>query len=62
MDKVVRITSLKDKQTDFTYWSTKSEAKRFDAIEILREQYIRFNKDVQPRLQRICSVINRKKS
>ena len=62
MDKVVRITSLKDKQTDFAYWLTKSEAKRLDAIELLREQYIRFNKDVQPRLQRICSIINRKKS
>ncbi len=62
MDKVVRITSLKDKQTDFTYWMTKSETERLDAIELLREQYIRFKKNVQPGLQRVCSVINRKKS
>jgi hypothetical protein len=58
MEKVVKIVHLKDKQSDYSYWQTKSFAKRLEAIEILRSQYIKFIKDVQPRLQRVCRVIN----
>jgi hypothetical protein len=58
MDKVLKIVSLKDKQTDFAYWSTKSPMERLAAIELLREQYMKFKKDVQPRLQRVCRIIN----
>lgn len=61
MDKVVKIVSLKDKQSDYAYWSTKTEQERLEAIEFLRSQYIKFNKDVQSRLQRVCVIINRKR-
>ena len=58
MEKVVKIVNLKDKQSDFSFWQTKGFAERLEAIEMLRSQYIKFKKDVQPRLQRVCRVIN----
>jgi hypothetical protein len=58
MDKVVKIVSLNDKQSDYSFWLTKKISERLQAIEILRLQYINFNKNVQPRLQRVCRVIN----
>jgi len=60
VDKVLKITTLKDKQSDFAYWVSKSYGERMDAVEFLREQYIKFKKDVQPRLQRVCRVVNQK--
>ena len=59
MDKVLKIVQLKDKNTDFTFWQTQSEIQRLEAIEILRQQYINFKKDVQPRLQRVYRIINK---
>lgn len=58
MEKVLKIVSLKDQNTDFDYWQTKDVKERFEAIEFLRNQYIKFKKDVQPRLQRVCRIIN----
>ena len=59
MEKVVRIIQLQDRQTDFQYWQGKSELERLNALEMLRSQYINFLNDVEPRLQRVCKVINR---
>ncbi len=58
MEKVLKIVSLKEKHSDFAYWATKPVSERLEAIEFLRQQYIKFKKDVQPRLQRVCRVIN----
>lgn len=58
MEKALKITSIKDKQSDFLYWQTKSYQERLQAIELLREQYINFKKDVQSGLQRVCRIIN----
>lgn len=58
MEKVLKIVSLKDAQSDFNYWNEKPIIERLNAIEILRQQYIQFNSDVQPRLQRFCRIIN----
>jgi hypothetical protein len=58
MEKVVNIVRLKDKQTDYFYWQSKSYKDRLEAIEMLRSQYIKFIKDAQPRLQRVCRIIN----
>jgi hypothetical protein len=60
MEKVLRITTLKNKETDFAYWSSKSHIERLEAIEILRQQYFKLRKDVQPRLQRVCRIVNQK--
>lgn len=62
MEKVVKIVNLKDKQCDYDFWQTKDFKDRLEAIEMLRSQYIKFNADVQPRLQRICRVINQERS
>ena len=59
MEKVVRIIQLQDRQTDFQYWQGKSELERLNALEMLRSQYINSLNDVEPRLQRVCKVINR---
>lgn len=59
MEKVLKIVSLKNKETDFSYWSSKSELQRLEAIEILRCQYINYQKDAQQGFQRVCTVINK---
>jgi len=59
MEKVVKITTLQDQKSDFAYWSTRSITERLDTIEILRQQYFNLKSDVQPRLQRVCRIINK---
>ena len=60
MEKVLKITSVNEKQTDYTYWLTKSLQERLAAIEFLRQQFIDHQNDSKPGLQRICKVTNRK--
>ena len=58
MDKVISIKSLKDLKSDFHYWQSKSELERLSAIEMLRQQYIKFKyPDAEPRFQRVCTVV-----
>lgn len=58
MEKSLKIVHLKDRNTDFLYWNSRSEIERLQAIETLRQQYINYKKDVQSRLQRVCRIIN----
>ena len=60
MEKAVKITHLKDKNTDFTYWLSKTDTDRLQAIEILRQQYLNYKRDVHSRLQRVYRIINQK--
>jgi hypothetical protein len=60
MEKVIKKTTLKEQSSDLKYWLTTSPQERLDALEFLRQQYISFNKNVQSRLQRVCTVTNRK--
>lgn len=62
MDKVVKITSLKEKQTDFAYWITKSPQERLNAIETLRDQYIRFIKDVSRDFKEFVELLIKNKA
>jgi hypothetical protein len=57
MEKVVRIIGLKDRDSDYKYWQSRPIVERIEAIELLRSQITQFNKDVQPRLQRVCRII-----
>lgn len=59
MEYVLKITKKKQDISDFAYWNTIPYAKRLETIEMLRQQYINFNKNVQPRLQRVCTIINK---
>ena len=60
MEKSLKIVSLKDKQTDYAFWMTKSYQERLEALELLRQQYINFKGDAQQGLQRVCRITNRK--
>lgn len=60
MEKVISIVKKSDTQSDFQYWQTKTIRERIDAIEILRFQYIEMNKNVQPGLQRVYTVVKQK--
>jgi hypothetical protein len=62
MEKVLRIISLKDKQSDFAFWQTQTEIQRLAAIELLRQQYINFTTDAQPGFQRVYRIINKTQS
>ena len=62
MEKSLKIVHLKDKNTDFFYWTSRSEIERLQAVEILRQQYINYKNDVQSRLQRVYRIINQKQS
>ncbi len=57
MEKALKIVSLHERHNDYEYWISKPVSDRIDAIEILRNQYIQFRKNVEPRLQRVCRVI-----
>ncbi len=57
MEKGVQIINMKDDKGDREYWMSKTPAERIDAIEILREQYMRFKGDVQQGLQRIYRIV-----
>lgn len=58
MEKALMIISLNDKQSNYSYWISKIFIERLYAIELLRNQYIKFNKDVQLGLQRVCRIVN----
>ena len=61
MEKVVTIKGLKEKSSSLQYWQSKSAIERLAAIELLRQQYIKFKyNDVQPRFQRVCRIIKQK--
>jgi hypothetical protein len=60
MERSLKIVQLKDKSTDFLYWTSRSEIERLQAIETLRLQYINYKKDVQSRLQRVYRIVNKK--
>lgn len=59
MEKVLKIVPLKEQGSDYAYWSKKSVQERLAAVELLRLHYINFTHNVQPRLQRVCTVIEK---
>ena len=61
MKRALKITTNKLQESDRKYWLTKSPQELVDAIELLREQYVKFKyKNVQPGFQRFCRVVNQK--
>lgn len=61
MDKnYIKIKSLHDKSNDFNFWLKKSYEERLKAIEFLRQQYIKYKYDFQPRLQRVIRIVKMK--
>jgi hypothetical protein len=62
MDKRLKIVHLKVTNTDFMYRTSRTEIGRLQAIEILRQQYINYKKEVQSRLQRVYTIVNQNQS
>ena len=44
--KVLKIVQLKDRTSDYEYWITKTPKERLEALEMLRQQYIDYEKDI----------------
>lgn len=60
MEKVVKKIGLREKQSDFAFWQRKTPAERLAAVELLRDQYIKFiTKDAESGLPRVCRIIKR---
>jgi len=57
MEKVLEIKNIRNKSSDFEFWSKKSPQDRLRALEYLRNQYIISQVDAQPGLQRVYKVI-----
>jgi hypothetical protein len=62
MEKIVKIKYKNDKDSDLEYWLSKTPEERLQAVEILREQYIKTLSEDERRLKRILKVIEREKS
>lgn len=62
MQKSVKIVGLKDKGTDYQFWLTQSIRQRLEAIELLRQQYIKFTQNAQSGLQRVCRIVDKTQS
>jgi hypothetical protein len=58
--KAVKITTNKTQTSDYQYWITRPVQERLDAIELLRQSYLSFHRDVPQRLQRIYRVTQQK--
>lgn len=59
MEKTLSIFLLHNQPNDYKYWISRPVSERIDAIEILRNQYIKL-KGIEPRIQKVCRVIRQK--
>lgn len=58
MDKVVKIVKLHSEETDYMFWKSKTGLQRLEAIEFLRQQYMKFTNASQ-RIQKVCTIIKK---
>ena len=65
MDMTFRVSTHRarasDAAADLRYWLSRPPHERFAAVEQLRQQYIAEHFDVEPRLQRVYRVTQRKR-
>ena len=58
MEKVVKKLKLNEESNDLEFWLTKNYSERLNALEVLREHYIKyFLNGNRPRFQRVYRVI-----
>jgi hypothetical protein len=60
MEKFLKIVLLHKQTSDYEYWISRPVSERIDAIEILRNQYIQFRKNIEPKIQKVCRIIRQK--
>jgi hypothetical protein len=59
IQKVFSKVRLTDPKTDFAYWQTQSYQARLTALEKIRREYHAWKYDVEPRLQRVYTIVKR---
>ncbi len=59
MEHVVTITTKKDLGKKSSYWLTRPVVERLEALEELREAYIKTLPNAEQRLQRVCTIVKR---
>jgi hypothetical protein len=59
MEKVVTKISQRQQKSDFDYWQKQSYQKRLQALEEIRQEYHQYKYHVEPRLQRIYTIVKR---
>ena len=62
MEKVITIKNKGDKYNDREYWLSKTPEERLQALEFLRQQYIRTLPEDERRFKRVITIVDRKKS
>lgn len=59
MIKKVNKYNLGEEPDDKAYWLSVSPSERLDALEKIRQQYIRvFYNSISPSIQRVCRIID----
>ncbi|MEL6457643.1 MAG: hypothetical protein AAFX46_00990 [Cyanobacteria bacterium J06636_27] len=59
MERVVNKINLKEQKSDFSYWQKQPLQKRLEALEIIRQEYHKYQYNAQPRFQRVYTIIKR---
>ena len=57
--KVYTKVNLHEQKNDFAYWQAQPYQARLDALEQIRQEYHRWKYDVEPRLQRVYTIVKR---
>ena len=57
MEKVVTIVRTKDAPREAAYWKQQSTAQRLATLEMIRQEYIQWKYDHQPRFQRVYRIV-----
>jgi len=59
MEKVITKVSIKQQTSDFQYWQQQTPQKRLETLEQIRQEFHQYRYNVQPRLQRVYTIIKR---
>lgn len=54
--KIIKKVPLRQSSSDYDYWQSRSANERIDALEMLRQQYIRFSQDAHQGVQRVIRM------
>jgi hypothetical protein len=62
IETVIVKRSLKDRSGDLAYWLAQPPEARLAALEEIRQEYDRWRYGAQPRLERVYTIVKRKRS
>ncbi len=57
MKKVIQIVRTDEAPRDVSYWKTQSHSQRLATLESIRQEYMAWKYDHQPRFQRVYRII-----